>query len=94
MKIHPLNGRVVAKPLEPEEGTSGGIIIPDTAKEKSSEAEVVAIAEDATEEVAIGDRIICKKVGGVDINIDGEDFIILTGDDIVAKYKAVDQIPE
>lgn len=93
MTIHPLNGRVVAKPVEPEEETSGDIIIPDSAKEKSSDAEVVAVAEDATEEVAVGDRVICKKFGGVDINIDGEDFILLTGDDIVAKYKAADEIP-
>jgi len=58
MKIRPMNGRVVLRPVEAAAETKGGIVIPDTAKEKPREGEIVAVAEDATEEVAVGDRVI------------------------------------
>lgn len=94
MKIRPINGRVVIKPLEPSEETRGGIVIPDTAKEKPREGEVVAIAEDATEEVAVGDRVIYKEYGGTEVKVEGEDLILLTAEDLLVKYEDVDKIPE
>ncbi len=94
MKIQPINGRILVKPLEAKDKTSSGIYIPDTAKEKLQEGEVVAVAEDATDEVAVGDRIIYKEFGGTEVEIEGEDYILLTEDDFLAKYEAVDKIPE
>jgi len=58
VKIRPINGRVLVKPLEAAGRTAGGIHLPDSAKEKPQEGKVVAVAEDATEEVAVGDRVI------------------------------------
>lgn len=94
MKIRPINGRVLVKPVDPSEETRGGIVIPDTAKEKPSEGEVVAIAEDATEEVAVGDRVIYKEYGGTEVKVEDENFVLLTAEDLVAKYEDVDKIPE
>lgn len=94
MKIRPINGRVVIKPLAPSEETRGGIVIPDTAKEKPREGEVVAVAEDATEEVAVGDRVIYKEHGGTEVKVEGEDLILLTVEDLLVKYEDVDKIPE
>ncbi len=94
MKIRPINGRVLVRPLELSEKTEGGIVIPDTAQEKSQEAEVVAIAEDATEEVAVGDRIIYRRHAGEEKEIGEETLILLTADDLLAKYQDLDRIPE
>lgn len=94
MKIRPINGRVLVKPKDPSEETRGGIIIPDTAQEKPSEGEVIAIAEDATEEVAVGDQVLYGKYGGTQVKVDDDDFVLLTAEDLIAKYKEVDQIPE
>jgi chaperonin GroES len=93
-KIKPMNGKVVVKPVESEEKTPGGIIIPDTAKEKLNEGEVIAVAKDATDEVAVGDRIIYKEFGGSEMEVEGEKYILLTEDDMLAKYEAGDKIPE
>lgn len=94
MKLQPMHGRVLVKPLEAKEKTSGGIYIPDTAKERLQEGNVVAVAEDATDEVAVGDRVIYKEFGGTDVRVEGEDYILFTEDDLLAKYLAVDKIPE
>ena len=94
MKLQPINGRILVKPIESKEKTSSGIYLPDTAKEKVHEGEVIAVAEDATEEVAVGDRIIYKEFGGTEVKFDGEDYILLTEEDLLAKYEAVDKIPE
>lgn len=94
MKIRPMNGRVVVKPVEESEEAAGGVVIPDTAKEKPTEGEVVAVAEDATEEVAAGDRVMYSKFGGNEINADGKDYVLLTADDLLAKYQDTDEIPE
>ena len=58
MNIIPINGRILIKPVEVQATTPGGIYIPDTAKEKLNEAEIIAIAKDATDEVVVGDRVI------------------------------------
>jgi len=92
-KIVPLYDRVVIKPVEEaEERTPSGIIIPDTAKEKPSEGEVVAVGEGRLLEngeikplkVKVGDKVIYSKYAGNDIVIDGEELIILREDDILA----------
>ena len=94
MKLQPINGRILVKPIEAEEKTSGGIYLPDTAKEKLHQGEVIAVAEDATEEVAVGDRIIYKEFSGTEVKFAEEEYILLIEDDLLAKYEAVDKIPE
>lgn len=91
MKIRPLNDRVLVKRLEEEQKTAGGIIIPDTAKEKPAEGQVVAVGpgklNSKGERVAIdikaGDRVLFSKYGGTEVKIDGEDFLIMREDDIL-----------
>jgi chaperonin GroES len=92
-KLVPLYDRVVIRPVEePEERTPSGIIIPDTAKEKPSEGEVIAVGEGRLLEngeikplkVKVGDKVIYSKYAGNDIVVDGEDLIILREDDILA----------
>ncbi len=94
MKVRPMNGRVVVKRLEAEEKTTGGVILPDTAREKPVEGEIIAVAEDATEEVAVGDRVIYSRHGGTDVEEDGEQYLILDSADILVKYVQADKIPE
>ena len=96
MKIRPLNDRILVKRLEGEERTSGGIIIPDSAKEKPAEGEVVAVGpgklNDAGErvamDVAVGDRVLFSKYGGSEVKLDGEDFLIMREDDILGVIQA------
>ena len=91
-KIRPLHDRVVCKRLEREEQIRGGIIIPDTAKEKPQEAEVVAVGPGRLQEdgkrqpmdVTEGDRILISKYAGSDIKIDEDEYVILKEDDILA----------
>ena len=95
MKIKPLHDRVIVKRVEEEETTKGGIIIPDTAKEKPVEGKVVAvgdgkITDDGKKqplEVKKGDKILFGKYAGTDINIDGEEHLIMREDDIIAIVK-------
>jgi chaperonin GroES len=94
MKLQPMHGRVLVKPFEGEQKTAGGIYIPDTAKETLQEGEIIAVAEDATDEVAVGDRVIYKEFGGTEVRVDGEEYILFTEDDLLAKYVAADEIPE
>jgi len=95
MKINPINGRVVVKPVEGKDKTPGGIYIPETAKEKQlNEGKVIAVAEDATDEVAVGDHVVYKEFGGTQIEVGGEDLVLLTEDDLVGKYEEADSIPE
>jgi chaperonin GroES len=94
MSLQPINGRILVKPFEAKDKTSGGIYIPDTAKEKLQEGKIIAVAKDATDEVAIGDHVIYKEFTGTEVKVEGEDYILLTEDDLLAKYEAVDKIPE
>ena len=94
MATRPINGHVLVKHLEANEQTAGGIYLPDTARERLHEGEVVAVAEDATEEVAVGDRVIYKELSGTEIKLDTEDYILLSSEDLLAKYFAADVIPE
>jgi len=92
MKVRPLHDRVIVKRVEEEEKTKGGIIIPDSAKEKPQEGEVVAVGEGKVSEkgdrialeVKAGDRILFSKYAGNEINIDGEEHLIMREDDIIA----------
>jgi chaperonin GroES len=103
MKFRPLHDRVVVRRLDAEEKTAGGIIIPDTAKEKPMEGEIVAVGPGARNEqgqlvtldVKAGDRILFGKWSGTEVKIDGEDLLIMKESDImgiieggVAKKKA------
>ena len=89
-KIRPLHDRVIVKRIEEEEKTKGGIIIPDTAKEKPQEGRVVAVGPGKQEDskviplgVKAGDKILFGKYSGTDIKLDGEDHLILREDDIL-----------
>jgi chaperonin GroES len=92
MKIRPLNDRILIKRLEEEEMTKGGIIIPDSAKEKPAEGIVVAVGNGKRTEkgdrikmdVKKGDRVLFSKYGGTDVKLDGEDHLIMREDDILA----------
>ena len=94
MELQPIKGRILVRPFEAKDKTSGGIYVPDTAKEKLREGKVIAVAKDATDEVALGDYIIYKEFAGTEVKLAGEDYILLTEDDLLAKYEAVDKIPE
>jgi chaperonin GroES len=91
MKFRPLHDRVVARRLEAEEKTAGGIIIPDTAKEKPMEGEVIAVGPGARDEagklvpldVKDGDRILFGKWSGTEVKLDGEELVIMKETDIM-----------
>jgi len=94
MTMRPINAHVLVKPLEAARTTPGGIHLPDTAKEGQSEGKVIAVAEDATEEVAVGDRVIYNESSGTEVPVEGEEYILLPSEDLLAKYEAADEIPE
>ena len=94
MNLRPLHDRVLVKRLEEQETKRGGIIIPDSAKEKPQQAEVVAVGsgkllEDgnrAVPDVQAGDKILFGKYSGSDIRIDGDDYLILREDEILGVF--------
>ena len=91
MKFRPLHDRVVVQRVDAEEKTKGGIIIPDTAKEKPQEGEIIAVGPGARDEngkrvepdVKAGDRILFGKWSGTEVKIDGEDLIIMKESDVL-----------
>jgi len=93
VKLQPLGDRIVVKPIEREEVTKGGIVLPDTAKEKPQEGKVLAVgpgrlSEDGKRiamDVKVGDVVLYVKYGGTEIKIDDEEVIILRESDILAK---------
>jgi chaperonin GroES len=92
MKLKPLGDRVIVKRVKEEEKTKGGIIIPDTAKEKPIEGEVIAVGEgkllDSGEKIPLevkkGDRVLFGKYAGTEVKIDGEEHLIMREDDVIA----------
>ena len=92
MKVKPLGDRVLVEPIEEKNVTKGGIIIPDSAKEKPAEGIVVSVGNgklnDKGDRVALevkaGDRVLFSKYGGTDVKLDGEDHLIMREDDILA----------
>jgi chaperonin GroES len=89
--FRPLHHRVQVRPLEAEEKTAGGIIIPDSAKEKPSEGEIVAVGDGARDDdgdripldVKVGDRILFGKWSGTEVKLDGEDLLIMKESDLL-----------
>jgi chaperonin GroES len=92
MKVRPLHDRVLVKRIEEEEKTTGGIIIPDTAKEKPMQGKVIAVGKGKVTEdgkvlsldVKKGDRVLFGKYSGTEVTIDGEEHLIMREDDILA----------
>ena len=91
MKVKPLSDRVVLKQLEAEEKTKSGIVLPGAAKEKPTEAEVIAVGPGKVEDgkkiemtVKVGDKVIYSKYAGTEVKVDGEEYIIVREEDIVA----------
>lgn len=91
MKIKPLADRIVVKPLEAEEKTKGGLFVPDTAKERPQQGEVVAVGPGRTEdgkkiapEVKVGDKILYGKYSGTEVTYDGIEYLIMRESDIFA----------
>jgi len=95
MVIKPLGDRVLVKPLEAEEKTRGGIVLPDTAKEKPQEGMVIAVGKGSVSEdgkvrpleVKAGDKVLYGKYSGTEIKVDGEDHLIMKEEDILAIIK-------
>jgi chaperonin GroES len=94
MKLQPLEDRIVVRSNEPEETTVSGLVIPDTAKEKPQQGEVIAVGPGRRSEhsgdiipvdVAVGDVVVYSKYGGTEISVEGEDLLILTSRDVLAK---------
>ena len=94
MNLQPLEDRIVVRPAEAEETTISGLVIPDTAKEKPQQGEVLAVgpgrrAEHSGElipiDLAEGDTVVYSKYGGTEITVDGEDLLILSSRDVLAK---------
>ena len=91
MNLKPLHDRVLVKPLEAEEQTAGGIIIPDTAKEKPQEGKVIAVGKGKVTDngkiqsldVKKGDRILFSKYSGTEVNIEGNEHLIIREDDVL-----------
>lgn len=95
MKIQPLADRIIVEVLEAEEVTKGGIVLPDTAKEKPQEAKVVAVGKGKVSdegkvippEVKVGDKVLFGKYSGAEIKFDGNEYLILKEEDILAIVK-------
>jgi len=93
VKLQPLGDRVIVKPIESEEVTKGGIVLPDTAKEKPQEGKVLAVgpgrlSEDGKRiamDVKVGDVVFYVKYGGTEVKIEGEELMVLRESDILAK---------
>jgi chaperonin GroES len=94
MALKPLDDRIVVRPSEAEEKTASGLVIPDTAKEKPQQGEVLAVGPGRRSEqsgelipvdVAAGDVVLYSKYGGTEISVDGEDLLVLSSRDVLAK---------
>lgn len=96
MNLKPLEDRIVVRPDQAEETTVSGLVIPDSAKEKPQQGEVLAVGpgrvgddnERVEMEVSVGDSVLYSKYGGTEISVDGEDLLILSARDILAKFSA------
>ncbi len=92
MKIKPLGDRVLIKPCEEKERTKGGIVLPDTAKEKPQEGEIVAVGEGRRTEdgkvvplsLKVGDRVLYGKYSGTEITVDDQEYLIMREEDVLA----------
>ncbi len=90
--IKPLEDRILVKPLEAEQTTKSGLVIPDTAKEKPQEGEVLALGPGRVDDngnrvpldISVGDKVVYSKYGGTEVKYDGEDYLILSARDVLA----------
>jgi chaperonin GroES len=96
MKLQPLEDRIVVRPSKSEETTASGLVIPDTAKEKPQQGEVLAVGPGRTSEqtgnviplnISVGDKVVYSKYGGTEIAVEGEDLLILSSRDVLAVLK-------
>ena len=94
MKLKPLGDRLLVKPVEEEETTASGLVIPDTAKEKPQKGKVLAVGDGKLEDgkripldVAEGDEVLYSKYGGTEITVEGEDLLVLRESDVLAKVE-------
>jgi chaperonin GroES len=95
MNLQPLEDRLVVRPAEAEETTASGLVIPDTAKEKPQQGEVLAVGPGRRSDsgdlipvdVVVGDKVVYSKYGGTEITIEGEDLLILQARDVLAVVK-------
>ena len=95
LKLKPLGDRLVVKPIEEEEVTPGGIVLPETAKEKPQKGEVLAVGPGARDEegkriavdLKIGDKVLYAKYGGTEVKVDGDKLLILRESDILALFE-------
>jgi chaperonin GroES len=92
MKLKPLGDRLLVRPVEEEETTASGIVLPDTAKEKPQKGKVLAVGDGKMDDgkripldVSEGDEVLYSKYGGTDITVDGEDLLVLRESDVLAK---------
>jgi chaperonin GroES len=92
MQVKPLGDRILVRPIEVEEVTASGLVLPDTAKEKPQRGEVLAVGEGRWEEgkripldVATGDQVVYSKYGGTEVKVEGQDLLILRESDVLAK---------
>ena len=94
MKLKPLGDRLIVKPIEEEETTASGIVLPDTAKEKPQKGQVVAVGDGKWDEdgekripldVAEGDEVLYSKYGGTEVTVDGDELLVLRESDVLAK---------
>ncbi|MBI5682103.1 MAG: co-chaperone GroES [Deltaproteobacteria bacterium] len=91
MKIKPLHDRILVKRLEEEEKTKGGIIIPDSAKEKPAEGEIIAVGTGKVSEdgkvtplaVKVGDKVLYSKYAGTEVKVDGQEYLMMREDDVL-----------
>ena len=93
MALKPLEDRIIVKPGDAEETTASGLVIPDTAKEKPQQGEVLAVGEGRWDDegenripvdISVGDTVVYSKYGGTEITVDGQDVLILNGRDVLA----------
>jgi chaperonin GroES len=94
MKLKPLGDRLLVRPVEEEETTASGIVLPDTAKEKPQKGKVLAVGDGKLDDgkripldVSEGDEVLYSKYGGTDITVDGEDLLVLRESDVLAKVE-------
>jgi chaperonin GroES len=97
MKLKPLGDRLIVRAIEQDETTAGGILLPDTAKEKPQKGKVLAVGDGNTSEdtgkripldVSEGDEVLYSKYGGTEIKVDGEDLLVLRQSDVLAKVQS------
>lgn len=87
-QIEPLGTRVLIRPLEQESKTSSGLLLPETAKEKPQMGEVVAIGDDESIKLKVGDRVLFAKYSGTEFKLDGNEYLLMECADVLARLKA------